>query len=366
LLTAKQGLTGRIHVARAESASASVSRARLLEDLSRAVDNDELVVHFQPVVAIADGRPVGAEALVRWKHPQKGLLSPGAFIAAAEDSGLIIEVGRDVLMRACAGAARWVSARGPHRPFHVAVNLSAKQLTRGGIVDVVREALQATGAPARCLVLEVTESAVMSDVDEAVHTLQELRNLGVGVAVDDFGTGYSSLTYLKRFPVTTLKIDRSFVGGLGHNSDDAAIVSSVISLARAMQLDCVAEGVETEQQRLVLQALGCSFGQGFLWSPALDADMFEIWLGAAVEDGDGGRGWQAPVAAPTATVGQQKAMPSTQVSSAVLERIIELHGSGASLHTIAAALNGEQLLTGQRKRWTSRSVALLLATGSVS
>jgi diguanylate cyclase (GGDEF)-like protein/PAS domain S-box-containing protein len=363
LLTAKEGLTGPLYVVRAESASAAVGRARLIEDLRRGIDADELVVHFQPVVSLSDSRVVGAEALVRWNHPEKGLLSPGAFIAAAEDSGLIIDVGHKVLLAACAAAARWAPHGDRHNPFHVAVNLSAKQLTRSGVVDVVREALRLSGAPPQCLVLEVTESAVMSDIGAAVATLQELRDLGVGIAVDDFGTGYSSLTYLKQFPVTALKIDRSFVNGLGQNSDDAAIVASVLSLARAMQLECIAEGVETEQQRLVLQALGGTHAQGFLWAPAMDAATFETWLGparsGAAASGTPGRARKASSAQPVLPA------PSTaEEDAAALRRVVELSNSGASLHTIAAALNAEQLVTAQRRRWTSRSVAVVLATSA--
>lgn len=360
LATAKEGLAGPLHIVRSESASAAVCRARLIEDLRRGIEHDELVVHFQPVIALSDGRPVAAEALVRWQHPDKGLLSPGAFIDTAEDSGLIIDVGQVVLREACRAAARWAQLGGGRSTFHVAVNLSAKQLTRGGVVDVVRRALSDAGAAPKNLMLEVTESAVMSDVDEAVRTLQELRALGVAIAVDDFGTGYSSLTYLKKFPVTTLKIDRSFVSGLGTNSDDAAIVTSVINLARSMGLDCVAEGVETEQQRLVLQALGCSFGQGFLWSPALDAAMFETWLGGAAPPAEP---W------PSAPTDSGDAGPETRprparslpADPAVLNRVAELSAHGASLATIAAALNANQQLTSAGKRWTSRTVAQLLA-----
>jgi PAS domain S-box-containing protein/diguanylate cyclase (GGDEF)-like protein len=365
LLTAKEGLAGPLYVVRAESASAAVCRARLIEDLRRGIEADELVVHFQPVLTVSDGRVVGAEALVRWKHPEKGLLSPGAFIAAAEDSGLIVDVGRQVLSAACDAAARWARHGAESNPFHIAVNLSAKQLTRSGVVEVVREALRVSGAPPQCLVLEVTESAVMSDIDAAVATLQELRDLGVGIAVDDFGTGYSSLTYLKQFPVTALKIDRSFVSGLGQNSDDAAIVSSVLGLARAMELDCIAEGVETEQQRLILQALGGTYAQGFLWSPAMEAATFETWLGTARSDavasGPPGRVRAAEAAQPVLP-----AQSAAEGAAEVVRRVVELSNSGASLHTIAAALNAEQLLTSQRKRWTSRSVAMLLATSATN
>ena len=342
LATAKEGLTGPMHITRSESSSAAVCRARLIEDLRRGLDSDELVVHFQPIIALPDGRPVASEALVRWQHPDKGLLSPAAFIGAAEDSGLIIEVGQVVLRRACHAAARWAQTGGSLTRFHVSVNLSARQLTRGGIVDVVRRALSDSGASPDNLMLEVTESAVMSDVDAAVRTLEELRALGVAIAVDDFGTGYSSLTYLKRFPVTALKIDRSFVSGLGSNSDDAAIVTSVINLARSMGLDCIAEGVETEQQRLVLQALGCTLGQGFLWSPAMDEATFETWIGCeALED---------------------RGRPETPLlDAAVVDRVLDLSETGASPATIAAALNADQQLTTAGKRWTSRTVVQLLA-----
>jgi diguanylate cyclase (GGDEF)-like protein/PAS domain S-box-containing protein len=348
LRTAKEGLTGPMHVVRAESTSAAVSRARLVEDLRRGLEHDELVVQFQPVLSLYDGRPIGAEALVRWAHPDKGLLGPGAFIDAAEDSGLINGVGEKVLREACRAAARWAGAAA-EPSFHVAVNLSARQLTRGSVVDVVRRALDDSGASAGNLVLEVTESAVMSDVDAAVATLQELRELGLGIAIDDFGTGYSSLTYLKRFPATALKIDRSFVHGLGSNGDDAAIVTSVIGLARAMGLHCIAEGVETEQQRLVLQALGCPFGQGFLWSPALDLAAFELWVSTAaptrrsLSSAAVAQGWSAPTPDP-----------------AVVAKAGDLQSRGANLATIAAALNADQHSTLQGRRWDARSVAQLL------
>ena len=349
LATAKDGLAGPLHVVRAESASAALCRARLIEDLRRGLDAGELVVHFQPVVSLGDGRTVAAEALVRWAHPDKGLLSPGAFIDAAEDSGLILRVGEVVLEQACRAAARW-GGTGSRSAFHVAVNLSAKQLTRGGVVDVVRRALADSGASPQSLMLEVTESAVMADVKTAVETLQELRELGVAIAVDDFGTGYSSLTYLKQFPVTTLKIDRSFVSGLGKNHDDAAIVTSVINLARSMGLDCIAEGVETQEQRLVLQALGCSLGQGFLWSPALDAATFATWLGDGHHE-----------AAPPAALAPQRARQQ-RVDQDVLDRIRDLLSAGASLTTVAAALNADALLTPQGRRWTTRSVAEVVSS----
>jgi diguanylate cyclase (GGDEF)-like protein/PAS domain S-box-containing protein len=358
LSAAKEGVPGACHVVQAEPASAAVTRARLIDDLRRGMDNNELLVHFQPVLRLADGQPVAAEALVRWRHPGQGLLGPDAFIGAAEDSGLIVGLGRIVLREACLAAARWAHVL-VDGTFQVAVNLSARQLTDGDVVEVVRQALQESGAAPQNLMLEVTESAVMSDVAAAVQALQELRELGLAIAVDDFGTGYSSLTYLKQFPVTTLKIDRSFVSGLGHNRDDAAIVTSVINLAGAMGLDCIAEGVETEQQRLVLQALGCGYGQGFLWTPGLDVAAFDRWLRTrkVLPQAPGARAVRA-AGRPLAAARQLPVLP---VLPAVHARIANLLATGASLTTIAAALNADHQPTAGGRRWTATSVANLLA-----
>jgi len=200
----------------------------------------------------------------------------------------------------------------------------------------------------------VTESAVMADVDATSATLRELRRMGLAIAVDDFGTGYSSLTYVKRFPVTRLKVDRSFVSGLGIDPDDDAIVASVVSLARAIKVDCIAEGVETDRQRQALQALGCDYAQGFLWSPAVDADCLEEWL----------RGHDpASVLALSPQPLPEPAPGSAVTASPELRaRIAELQSRGASLRTIAAALNDEQVLTPEGKRWHPRSVAQIVAT----
>jgi len=334
--------------------SSGTERALLVEDLRRGLLADELAVQYQPVVSLTDGRVAGVEALVRWQHPDRGLLGPGAFIEAAEDSGLIVELGKQVLAAACAAAARWGHLGSPDQPFQVAVNLSAKQLTSPGVVDLVRDALAAAGAQPQNLVLEVTESAVMADVDATSATLRELRRLGLAIAVDDFGTGYSSLTYVKRFPVTRLKIDRSFVSGLGADSDDDAIVASVVSLSRAVRVDCTAEGVETDRQRMALQALGCDYAQGFLWSPAIDADELEDWLR---------RHDPASVLTPAApTAAAATPAPPVSASPDLLARITELQSRGASLRTIAAALNAEQVLTPEGKRWHPRSVAQIVAT----
>jgi PAS domain S-box-containing protein/diguanylate cyclase (GGDEF)-like protein len=334
--------------------SSGTERALLIEDLRRGLLSDELAVHYQPVVSLSDGRVSGVEALVRWRHPDDGLVGPDRFIDAAEESGLIVEIGRLVLDLACAAAARWAHLGSPAHPFQVAVNLSAKQLATPGVVALVRTALAAAGAQPQYLVLEVTESAVMADVDATSATLRELRRLGLSIAVDDFGTGYSSLTYVKRVPVTRLKIDRSFVGGLGVDADDDAIVASVVSLSRAIRVDCIAEGVETDEQRRALQAMGCDYAQGFLWSPAVDADAFDDWQ----REHD-----PAAVLADSSQLSSSSVtVPDLPAPPPLLARILALQSEGASLRTIAAALNAEHVLTPEGKRWHPRSVAQIIAS----
>ena len=355
LVDAKADISRPLRAVEGTRSSTGTERALLVEDLRRGLLCDELEVQYQPVLSLTDGRVTGVEALVRWRHPDQGLLGPDAFIEAAEDSGLIIELGRHVLLAACRAAARWAHRGTPDRPFQVAVNLSAKQLTTPGVVDLVRSSLATAGARPENLVLEVTESAVMADVDATSATLRELRRLGLAIAVDDFGTGYSSLTYVKRFPVTRLKIDRSFVGGLGVDADDDAIVASVVSLARAVHIECIAEGVETPRQLLALRTLGCDYAQGFLWSPAVDADELEDWL--EVHDP------VAVVRPPAGETATPTAEPASSLPAppALLARIEELQSQGASLRTIAAALNAEQVLTPEGKRWHPRSVAQIIA-----
>jgi EAL domain-containing protein (putative c-di-GMP-specific phosphodiesterase class I) len=212
---------------------------------------------------------LGVEALCRWTHPERGVVAPDEFIQAAEESGLIETLDRWVLRRACRDGAE-MRARGVLSPTaYVAVNGSACHLAQPGFEVAVREALAESGLPAEALVLEVTESAVMRDPDAAQFVLESLRDLGVAVAVDDFGTGYSSLAYLRRFPVATLKIDRSFIQGITASADDRAIVTAVIDLAHALDVSTIGEGIETRAELALLQQLGCHAGQGFLWSPAV-------------------------------------------------------------------------------------------------
>jgi EAL domain-containing protein (putative c-di-GMP-specific phosphodiesterase class I) len=254
----------------------ATARLGLLADLHHAVVRSQLQLHYQPIVSLDGERVAGVEALVRWQHPERGLVPPDTFIRVAEDRGLIVDIGRWVLREACGQAALWASTGCGGEARYMAVNISARQLVPGaGLVESVAEILRESGLDPSLLVLEITESALMGDAEAALRILTQLKALGVRLAIDDFGTGYSSLVYLKRFPVDLLKIDMGFIRGLGQDSEDSAIVACVIGLARAVGIDAVAEGVETPEQLVALQELGCAFGQGFLWSrpvPAADFD----------------------------------------------------------------------------------------------
>jgi len=243
------------------------TRMRLDADLRRAIERDELRLCYQPIVDLRQQRMVGVEALLRWDHPELGTVSPVDFIALAERSGVIVDIGQWVLHTACRQMKAWADAGNAH--LHVAVNVSAVQLRRG-LKRQVDAALAATGADPRCLEIEITEHSMVEDIDSNVAQLAALGELGIRVAVDDFGTGLSSLAYLKRLPINKLKIDRTFVKDLPHSSDDAAIALAIISMARSLGLAVVAEGVETEAQRTFLLAQGCECAQGFLFSRPVD------------------------------------------------------------------------------------------------
>jgi EAL domain-containing protein (putative c-di-GMP-specific phosphodiesterase class I) len=229
------------------------------------------VLHYQPVVDLPTGETSGVEALVRWQHPTLGLLAPASFIPVAEDSDLILEVGRWVMGEAARQAASW---RADGRPLRVSVNVAAAQLVRTDLVAMVASALSVAGAEATDLTVEVTETAVLSDVEATITQLDGLRRLGVRVALDDFGTGFSSLAYLQRLPADELKIDRSFVATMATDPVSEAIVASVVNLAHAVGLVVVAEGIETVEQLDALRQLGCDEVQGFLLGrPVSPADL---------------------------------------------------------------------------------------------
>lgn len=257
---------------------AVADRIRNESDLRRAVDNDQLEVHYQPEYMLETGEIVGTEALVRWRHPAGGLVDAGSFIGLAEETGLVVNLGRWVLGQATVQGAAW---RAAGHDIMTRVNLSARQL-RGAVVAEVEEALERAGLPPERLCLELTETAIMDDVQESARILARFRDLGVQVAIDDFGTGFSSLAYLKRFPVDILKVDRTFVDGVGVDPDDTAIVRSIIGLARTLRLDVVAEGIEDAAQAGELVRLGCTRGQGFhLARPAPAAEVSSLLSGLA-------------------------------------------------------------------------------------
>lgn len=319
--------------------------AAAVERLRTAVGG-ELALHLQPVVRLDNQAPVGVEALVRWEHPERGLLAPSEFIPLAEQSGLVVELGAWVLRTAVERIASWQLAG---RTLSVAVNLSPRQLVGSAFPELVRSLLAETAIPPERLVLEVTESALMDDPG-APDVLRSLREMGVRLALDDFGTGYSSLTYLKRFPVDAIKIDRSFVSGLGRDPDDEAIVASVVSLARAVGKLVIAEGVETVAQLAALRDLGVDQAQGFLWSPGLPMAHIDDWL-------DGHRAEVLPPPRAAAATAPRV----TQPEDGDEQRILGLHAEGASLHTIAAALNAEGRRTPAGPRWTTTTVARVIA-----
>jgi diguanylate cyclase (GGDEF)-like protein/PAS domain S-box-containing protein len=266
----------------------AVARFQTEAALHEAIERGQFRVYYQPEVCLTTGRVVGAEALVRWLHPVNGLVPPDEFVPLAEECGLVGQIGEWVLREACWQAVRWRGARDDHEPFTVWVNLSPRQLSPD-LVDSVRSALAETGVDPAQLGLEVTESALLGDADAASDVLLALRGLGVRIVIDDFGTGYSSLAYLRRLPVDGVKIDRSFVAGLGSSPEDSAIVRAVLGMASALGLATIAEGVETREQLAELTALGCGYAQGFYFArpeprQSIDALLVQRpeWPGLAV------------------------------------------------------------------------------------
>src|SRR4051794_8814095 len=265
MLEAKRERRGGVVTFDAALAARPRDRLRRIQDLRRAIDAGELVVHYQPQVQLSSGRVVAAEALARWQHPELGLLHPADFIPLAEQSGLIVDLGRHVLERACVQAARWQASG----PLPVAVNIPARQLTDDRLLDHVADALGKSGLPPSLLRLELTETGVMDDVTRAVRVLGQLRDVGVELSMDDFGTGYSSLASLTQLPLDELKIDRAFINGVQDQGRDREVVKAVIAVARALDLRVIAEGVETTTQADSVRALGCGVAQGFLFANAI-------------------------------------------------------------------------------------------------
>ncbi|WP_122663560.1 putative bifunctional diguanylate cyclase/phosphodiesterase [Pseudomonas viridiflava] len=255
------------------------NQLELLQELRIALKYKHFCLFYQPKFDAVSGEPVGAEALLRWNHPQKGLLLPDSFIGLAERTGLIVSIGEWVLDEACRQMRIWADMGYGH--WRVAVNLSTLQFCHSSLVDTVTKSLERHGLPANSLTLEITETTAMSDADASVAVLQQLSEMGVDLSIDDFGTGYSSLMYLKRLPANELKIDRGFVRDLEHDSDDAAIISAIVAVGQALNLRIVAEGIETDRQQSFLTRLGCNALQGYLLGHPLPAERFMADIHAA-------------------------------------------------------------------------------------
>lgn len=254
----------------------SANRLSLERDLRQALENDELRVFYQPQVCANSGQIVGLEALVRWQHPERGLLYPRDFLPLAEETKLIVDLSEQVLAKACHQVKRWI-AQG-HGDLRLAVNLSPIQVDHPRFVDNLLQQLQSQNFPARNLEIEITENVIMSDLEQISHKLRELAEQGIRIAIDDFGTGYSSLNYLHRLPIHTLKVDQSFVKAIRKGDDGACIVNAIVAMAHGLKLDIVAEGVETDAQLAYLRGLGCHQVQGFFYGPAQPADAISRML----------------------------------------------------------------------------------------
>ncbi|MBV8979393.1 MAG: EAL domain-containing protein, partial [Acidimicrobiia bacterium] len=258
-----------------------VQRVEVTADLQRAIERDELVVYYQPIVDLATEETLAVEALVRWRHPERGMVPPLEFIPVAEETGLIVPIGRWVLERACRDMAEWRD-RHPEQPLYAHVNVSVNQMH--SVLDDTRRSLSTTGADPTSVVLEITESVMVHDTDLVVATLRDLKALGVRISLDDFGTGYSSLSYLKRLPIDLLKIDKAFVQGIAGDAEESSLGRAVVHIAKTLDLETAAEGIETAEELAALKSLGCRFGQGFLFSKPLPFDELEALIAPSESD----------------------------------------------------------------------------------
>jgi len=279
---AKEKGKARYELFDADMHARAVERLRLENDLRRAVERGEFHVYYQPIVSLDSDRVAGFEALIRWGHPERGLVPPTEFIPVAEETGMIVEIGQWVLRESCRQMREWQRLSFDNRLLTISVNLSGKQFLQPNLIGCVKQILHETDLDPRCLKLEITESIMMENAEEASAMLVQLRGLGVQLSIDDFGTGYSSLSYLHRFPANTLKIDRSFVMRMGDAGENSEIVRTILTLATNLGMDVIAEGVETKGQLAQLKAMGCPYWQGYLFSRPVDA----AGAGALVGAGD--------------------------------------------------------------------------------
>jgi diguanylate cyclase (GGDEF)-like protein/PAS domain S-box-containing protein len=350
--SAKRRGAGNLECFDARRAGQARARFELAADLVTALDQDLLDLHYQPIVELSTGRLLGVEALARWRHPVKGWIPPDVFVPAAEQSGLACQLDRWVLQRATADLARLRARKVVGDDVYVSINISALHLTQGDLQAAVEEAVWLSGLPAACVALEVTETAVIADPQEAADILRRIVAKGFSVSLDDFGTGYSSLTRLQTLPVARLKIDRGFVGNLVADADDLAICASVVDLCGALGVLAIAEGVETHEQLDLLQRLGCHAAQGYLWSRPLSlSDLSRVMS----ETGD-----HFDVAASARADTPARAWADRATHEHGLSLLLRLHREGASLRTIAAALNSGDYRTPRGTRWHPTSVAAVI------
>lgn len=268
---------GRYEIYDATIHSGTLSLLQLEIDLRRAIENNEFVLNYQPVFSMNSEKVVGFEALIRWNHPIRGVVPPSDFIPIAEETGLILPIGRWVLREACRQLHRWQEQSPESASLVMNVNLSSRELDQKDLIPQIKKVLKETKLDPNCLKLEITESVIMKNAEEAVKTVKKLREMGVRVSIDDFGTGYSSLSYLHRFPIDTLKVDRSFINRIGAQGEHSEIIQTIIKLAANLGMDVVAEGVESEEQLNFLKDMNCEFGQGYYYSKPLNSsDAFEL------------------------------------------------------------------------------------------
>ncbi len=251
------------------------NRMELKMDLREALEKDEFFLAYQPTFDLSDMRPTGVEALIRWRHPLRGVVQPNDFIPLLEETGLITEVGRWVLREACSQGATWRQAG---YPIAMAVNVSARQLDSDQILTDIERALCDSGLDPQALTIEITETTLMRNIEETARRLAQVKQLGVRIAIDDFGTGYSSLAHLQRFPVDALKIDRSFITGLAHNQEGETLIRTLVQLGKALSIETFAEGIEQQHELSLLRAEDCDSGQGFLFARPLDVAATETFL----------------------------------------------------------------------------------------
>jgi diguanylate cyclase (GGDEF)-like protein len=265
---------------------AAVGLLQMETDLRHALERDEFFIQYQPIVNLDDFRLCGFEALVRWRHPERGLISPLDFIPLAEDTGQIIPIGQWVLEQACKQMHRWQRRYGMEHPLFISVNLSGRQFAQSDLIEQIKTTIAESRLNPRGLKLEITESVVMENIETATQMLQQMRDLGVQLSIDDFGTGYSSLSYLHRFPIDTLKIDKSFVMEMVDNNENIEIVRTIIMLAQNLGMDVIAEGVETKEQLALLRRLKCEKGQGYYFSRPLETTAAENLLSDTCTEGN--------------------------------------------------------------------------------